>query len=162
MFTHAVLSGWTGPDELSRLGQTTLAEYVAARPRRAHPVEGPMPRLLVFDQFEELFTTYPDRWPQRRDFLDQLTQVSKSDPDLRVLIVMREDFVSRLLAFYDTLRHGLKDRYFLEPLRQQAAERGYQPALGELHPDVRSGPVRRRPGRAPDDQPRRCRRHGHR
>ena len=123
VFTHAVLSGWAGArQELGRLGSATLADYIAARPRRARPVDGPMPRLLVFDQFEELFTTYPDRWPQRREFLDQLTQVSKSDPDLRVLIVMREDYVSRLLGFYDTLRHGLKDRYFLEPLRKQAAE----------------------------------------
>jgi len=123
VFTHAVLSEWAGGrQELGHLGSATLADYIAARPRQAHPVDGPMPRLLVFDQFEELFTTYPDRWPQRREFLDQLTQVSKSDPDLRVLIVMREDYVSRLLAFYDTLRHGLKDRYFLEPLRKPAAE----------------------------------------
>jgi hypothetical protein len=122
VYTYAVLSRWAEPDELSRLGQTTLADYFASRPRRTQQTDLPVPRLLVFDQFEELFTTYPDRWPQRQEFLDQLTRASTSDPDLRVLIVMREDFVSRLLDFYDTLRHGLKDRYFLEPLRKSAAE----------------------------------------
>jgi hypothetical protein len=122
IYTYAVLSGWAEPDDLSRLGQTTLAGFLAGRPRQTRPAAVPVPRLLVFDQFEELFTTNPDHWPERREFLDQLTEASNSDPDLRVLIVMREDFMSRLLGFYDTLHRGLKNRYFLEPLRRPAAE----------------------------------------
>ena len=39
-----------------------------------------------------------------------------------MLVVLREDFMSRLLTFYDILRSGLRDRYFLEPLRRPAAE----------------------------------------
>lgn len=131
VYTYAVLSGWAEPDDLSRLRQTTLAEFLARRPRPAEPIDVLAPRLLVFDQFEELFTTHPDRWPERREFLDQLTEASSSDPDLRVLIVMREDFMSRLLGFYDTLRRGPKDRYFLEPLRRPAAEQAItRPLMG--------------------------------
>ena len=81
-----------------------------------------MPRLLIFDQFEELFTTYPDRWKQREEFLEQLTDAIDSDSELRVLVVLREEFMSRLLTFYDTLHSGLRDRYFLEPLRKPAAK----------------------------------------
>jgi hypothetical protein len=124
VYTYAVLSGWAESDDVSDLGQMTIAEFLARRPRQTQPTDLPVPRLLVFDQFEELFTTYPDRWTQRQEFLDQLTEASTSDsdPDLRVLIVMREDFMSRLLSFYDTLPSALTDRYFLEPLRRPAAE----------------------------------------
>jgi hypothetical protein len=122
VYTHAVLSQWAEPDERSQLAETTLADFLADHPPQTRLASLPVPRLLIFDQFEELFTTHPNRWPQRQAFLEQLTEASDADPDLRVLIVMREDFMSRLLGFYDTLHRGPKDRYFLEPLRQPAAE----------------------------------------
>ena len=55
-------------------------------------------------------------------FLEQLAEASESLPDLRVLLVLRDDFLSRLLSFADVFRNGLRDRYFLEPLRRRAAE----------------------------------------
>jgi hypothetical protein len=123
VYTYAALAGWAEPRDINKLTRTSLAEFLANRPRRfTQPVDLPMPRLLVFDQFEELFTTHPDRWQQRREFLEQLAEASGSDPDLRVLVVIREDFLARLLSFADTLFNGLKDRYFLEPLRKPAAE----------------------------------------
>ena len=122
VYTHAVLSCWADPQDLAGLAQTTLSEFLASRPRADQPFGVPKPRLLVFDQFEELFTTHPERWQERRIFLEQLAEASSSDPELRVLVVLREDFLSRLLGFADTFYGGLKDRYFLEPLRKPAAE----------------------------------------
>jgi hypothetical protein len=132
VYTTAVLAGWADAGELGRLARTTLAEFLAGRPRRlAEPIDLPVPRLLVFDQFEELFTTHADLWPQRRQFLEQLAEASDADPELRVLIVMREDFLARLLSFADTFLGGLKDRYFLEPLRKPEAEMAISgPVLG--------------------------------
>ena len=120
VYTYELLSGWADPRDYGQLAHTTLAEFLANRPRLTQPLGLPMPRLLVFDQFEELFTTHPDRWPDRQEFLEQLAEASDSQPDLRVLIVLREDFLSRLLGFADTLLSGLKDRYYLEPLRRPA------------------------------------------
>jgi hypothetical protein len=122
VYTHAVLSEWEKQRDMSTLVRTTLTEYLDGRRRVPHSIGIPMPRLLVFDQFEELFTTHPDRWPERREFLEQLAEASQSDPDLRVLIVLREDFLSRLLSFASIFYGGLKSRYFLEPLRRPAAE----------------------------------------
>jgi hypothetical protein len=122
VYTYAVLSGWAEPDDLDQLTQTTLAGFLASRPRPAEPMDLPMPRLLIFDQFEELFTAHPARWEQRQEFLEQLTNALDADPELRVLVVLREDFMSRLLTFYDALHSGLRDRYFLEPLRRPDAE----------------------------------------
>ena len=127
VYTQAVLSWWADPRDVSQFTQATLAEYLAARP---HPraedqneeIDLPVPRLLVFDQFEELFTTRPDRWPQRREFLEQMAKAIDLDPELRVLIIMREDFLARLLNFADPLFGGMKDRYFLEPLQRPSAE----------------------------------------
>jgi hypothetical protein len=123
VYTQSVLAGWAEPADLNRLRNTTLAQFLTDRPRRLiESIDLPMPRLLVFDQFEELFTIHPDQWQKRRMFLEQLAEAIKSDPDLRVLIIMREDFLAQLLGYADTLFGGLKDRYFLEPLRKSAAE----------------------------------------
>jgi tetratricopeptide (TPR) repeat protein len=122
VYTLAVLSGWADPRDPRKFKRTTLARFLAGRPRRIEPPGMPMPRLLVFDQFEELFTTHPDRWQERQGFLEQLAEAVESLPDLRVLVVLREDFLSRLLGYADAFRSGLKDRYFLEPLRRPAAE----------------------------------------
>jgi hypothetical protein len=122
VYTYAVLSAWIKKDDLNRYTHTTLAGFLSSRPRLTQPTGRTKPRLLIFDQFEELFTAHPDRWPERQEFLRQLTEASDSDAGMRVLVVVREDFMSRLLTFYDTLPSGLRDRYFLEPLRRPAAE----------------------------------------
>jgi hypothetical protein len=123
VYTYAALSGWADRRQISKLSRTRLAEYLDRRPRKlVETLDTPLPRLLVFDQFEELFTTHPDRWPQRQEFLEQLAEAGEKDPSLRVLVVIREDYLARLLSFADTLFSGLKDRYFLEGLRKPAAE----------------------------------------
>jgi Novel STAND NTPase 1 len=145
VYTYAALSTWSDRQGVGKLADTRLGEFLQGRPRKfAGPLDTPLPHLLVFDQFEELFTTHPDRWPQRLQFLEQLDEAGNLDPSLRVLIVIREDFLARLLSFADTLFDGLKDRYFLEGLRESAAEiavkgplqdsgRFFEPdAIGEL------------------------------
>ncbi len=121
VYSHAVLSCWADSGDLPGLRQTTLTQFLAARPRVVQAMGEPKPRLLVFDQFEELFTAHPERWQDRAGFLAQLAEATEADPSLRVLVVLREDFLSRMLAFADAFLGGLKDRYFLEPLRKPAA-----------------------------------------
>ena len=138
-------------------------DYIAARPRRARPMDGPMPRLLVFDQFEELFTTYPDALaaaagvPGSADPGQQVRPGSAgADRHARGLRVPPARF----------LRHAAS-RAEGQVLPRTAAEAGRRagdhPAPGD-HPALGGYPalVRprcgRRPGAAPDDQPRRYRR----
>jgi hypothetical protein len=100
--------------DVERAAAGTLAQYFG---RKAAGT----PRYLVFDQFEELFTLHPERWADREGFFEQLSQALKENPDLSVLISMREDFVASLDPYGDHVPGGFRFRYRLERLRKEAA-----------------------------------------
>ena len=77
------------------------------------PLDSP-PRLLILDQFEELFTNHPERWKDRKPFIEQLSTLCKANPDLRVLIVIRDDYLAELDAYAALLPYSLRIRYRLE------------------------------------------------
>lgn len=99
----------------------TLADVLAHRRRRLDAEGEPLPRVGILDQFEELFTAYPQRWQERRGFFEQLGQAMAADPSLRVLFAMREDFVGHLHPYEDLLPEDLRTRYRLEQLRENSA-----------------------------------------
>lgn len=99
----------------------TLAGMLASRPRRKDASGTVLPRVAVFDQFEELFTAYPGKWQQREGFFSQLDEAMRAEPTLRVLFAMREDFVAHLDPYEDQLPEELRTRYRLEQLREEAA-----------------------------------------
>jgi WD40 repeat protein len=80
-----------------------------------------LPRVLIFDQFEEFFTSYPELWEQRRGFFEELDNVMSAEPSLRVLFAMREDFVANIDPYQDLLPEECRTRYRLERLRPDAA-----------------------------------------
>ena len=85
--------------------------------------------LLVFDQFEELFTTWPPNssihsWiQQRQDFFKQIANViDKFDgPRVQVVFIMREEFLAELDRYVRFLPERLRPRFRLERLRRDAA-----------------------------------------
>jgi tetratricopeptide (TPR) repeat protein len=79
------------------------------------------PRLLVLDQFEELFTSHLERWQDRKPFVQQLSNLCKANKDMRVLIVIRDDHLAELDAYAELLPHSLRIRYRLERLREDSA-----------------------------------------
>ena len=85
------------------------------------PPLGAQGPVLVFDQFEELFTTYQDRWPDREDLFRQIAEALDGIPTLRVLFSMREDFVAELDPLIWQIPQGIDVRYRLELLRHEAA-----------------------------------------
>lgn len=78
------------------------------------------PCVVIFDQFEELFTFYPERWENRRGFFEQISQALE-DPLLRVVLAMREDYIAELEPYEDLLPERLRTRFRLERLREEAA-----------------------------------------
>ncbi len=127
-------------DKLSVMqrAQTTLAEYLKRQPRAL--VEGPdnsgidrrgengeddheqrLPRVVVFDQFEEIFTLYPERYQDRQDFFCQVADALEGDPFLRVVFSMREDYIAELEPYIDVLPQKLRTRFRLERLRKANA-----------------------------------------
>jgi hypothetical protein len=79
------------------------------------------PRLLAFDQFEEIFKSYPEHAPHRRGFFDQLADALKQDKLLHVLLVIREDHLADLESAAVNLPDRPAMRFRLERLRRDAA-----------------------------------------
>ncbi len=79
------------------------------------------PRIIIFDQFEELFTFYGERWQDRKQFFEQVAAIVSEDPLVRILFVMREDYVAELAQYEHLLPGRLQMRLRLERLRESAA-----------------------------------------
>jgi hypothetical protein len=77
--------------------------------------------LIIFDQFEELFTTYPERWRDRQAFFEQIERTCQSSTDFRMLFSIREEHLSKLVGFARYVPNEFRIRYHLERLRKEAA-----------------------------------------
>ena len=158
------------------LARHTLASYLRERGGRPGEESRPRFKLLVLDQFEELFTLDRFDWQAKEAFLVQLgealgrgpsdledDQEDEDGPPLWALLSMREDYVAELQPFLHLIPTGLSFRYRLSPLdREQAIEAVTGPAgdwfprsaaeplvddLRTLSTLKRDGTQQRRPGR---------------
>jgi tetratricopeptide (TPR) repeat protein len=76
--------------------------------------------VLIFDQFEELFTLNPEWWKYRRGFFEQVA-VALEDPFLRVVFAMREDYIAEMDPYESLLPEKLRTRFRMERLRKHSA-----------------------------------------
>jgi WD40 repeat protein len=112
-----------------KLAGTTFAEFLKGRERSTNQYGEPSPTVLIFDQFEELFTSYPGRWADRQAFFAQLGDALEGnpkhgiigDPLLRVVFCMREDYIAELDPYLPLLPEKLRTRFRLEHLREHKA-----------------------------------------
>jgi tetratricopeptide (TPR) repeat protein len=133
VYVHNVLKNWGGDP------RETLAGYLGSL---AASDREPSPRVVVFDQFEELFTLYPERWKDRRGFFEQVRDALDADSRLlRVVFSMREDYVAELDSYSQLLPERLRTRYRLERLRRGAA---LAAVTGPLEAATATGARRRR------------------
>jgi tetratricopeptide (TPR) repeat protein len=93
------------------LQTATLASFLAARGRPRGKDETPVPRLVIFDQFEEILTSYPDCWNQREAFFAQVREALKGSSTLRRDDVLRPEALAEGLAS----KNGLS-RYLAQQL----------------------------------------------
>ena len=87
-------------------------------------------RVLVLDQFEELFLE-PALWQERGAFLEQLRDALDADRRLRVLLALRSDYLADLLPYETALPSRLVVRYGLPSLDEQGARRAVSAACRE-------------------------------
>lgn len=85
------------------------------------PLVRPDTTLLIFDQFEELFTTHIEHWPEREGFFKQVNQALVRHPALHVLFCMREDYIAELTPYANLLPDSLRYRFRMERLGREAA-----------------------------------------
>ncbi len=94
-----------------------LGRYLEAQPEKMRA----RPHLWILDQFEELFTTHPDRYAERADFFGQLRESLLDFPQVRLLLSMREEHLGELYPFEAQLPDRLRCRIRLGLLDEQAA-----------------------------------------
>ena len=79
------------------------------------------PMVIVFDQFEEFFTANSHRWQERGPFFKQLSQAQEELRTLKVVFVMREEYIAQLDPLAELLPEKLRTRMHLERLRGNSA-----------------------------------------
>lgn len=125
--------GWPSPSEVpnvyvraaldslgggARTTHLTFKSYLAARPHPNDEFGDPVPRLIVFDQFEEILEPF-DRsdWLEcRDDFIRQLDDALRSDSSLHVLIGIREDHLATIERLLAKMSTTLRARYRMDRL----------------------------------------------
>jgi hypothetical protein len=129
IFTANVLNSIASKEELQ--GRTlTLTEYLRERPRsqpsaepdkvvKVPPIK-PL-RVLIIDQFEELFTSGAEWWQHRQPFVQDLATALDEDRRLRLVIAMREEYVANMDAYAAVLPGALRTRVRLQRLREKSA-----------------------------------------
>jgi tetratricopeptide (TPR) repeat protein len=80
------------------------------------------PTVVIFDQFEELFTSHPERWRDRAGFFVQLREALNQNSELRALFVIREEHLAELDSYSDLVPTSFRIRYRLERLKEEAAK----------------------------------------
>src|SRR5438309_694926 len=71
VYVFNVLAGWSAlARQVGQLNTMTLADFLNELPQQLDKEGSPRPRVLIFDQFEELFTFYPERASDRRGFFE--------------------------------------------------------------------------------------------
>lgn len=144
-YIYATLLAWSEDGDDSTLPtESNLASYLNRLTPERDEDGDPKPRLLIFDQLEELFRDQIDAEREQREFFSQVGDLldasrARMAPDgekgaamavpTRVLLSMREEFIAELDNFADLLPNQLRIRQRLERLRAPA---GLEAVTGPL------------------------------
>ena len=123
LYIFNAIIGWIEREPVHPVGlqKLTLAEFLQMREHQPDEEGQPSLRVVIFDQLEELLTFYPERWQERENFFAQIARALEIDPLLRVLLVMREDYVGSIDPYMKFFPEAPLVRFRLEALREEAA-----------------------------------------
>jgi hypothetical protein len=119
-FRLAVLASWyerASPVQISELPIGTFLR----KHRRVDRFGSRLPALAAVDGVEGLLRPSPRHERDRRELLDDLTAVMKEEPDLHLLLVVRDDAVDEALELAGRLGQESPATCSLEPLTPEAA-----------------------------------------
>jgi tetratricopeptide (TPR) repeat protein len=109
-FLELSLDQFLGGDEITPASSTSDAEQYWVPPH-----------MLIIDGFEEILTTHIDRWRDRVGFFKQLGKAMIHNPQLWVLLVMREDYLAGLDPYAYLLPSRLRSRFYMQRMGLNAA-----------------------------------------
>ena len=122
IYVFNTLTSWAeGEYDIEILAKMKLVDFLNKQEHMQDEDGMPLPRAVIFDQFEEIFSLYQDRWKDKDGFFEQVSTALEADPLLRVVFVMREDFIAQLDPYAYLLPDRLRTRFHMERLRSDAA-----------------------------------------
>jgi tetratricopeptide (TPR) repeat protein len=132
LYVFNTLISWA-EDEIDpgQLTQMSFADFLRGREHPMDEMGLSSPRVVIVDQFEELFAFYQDRWQDREGFFEQIRDALEGDPLLRVVFVIREDYIAQLDPYAPILPEKLRTRFRMERLRKEAALLAVKEPLGK-------------------------------
>ena len=80
-----------------------------------------VPYVLIIDQFEEILTNHSNRWEDRAAFFQQLNDAMRRDPNLWVVLTLREDYIAGLDPYARYLDDRMRARFYMERMGVEAA-----------------------------------------
>jgi WD40 repeat protein len=138
---HAMMSWADRGADPRQFASMSLRDFLRARKCPVDEAGNPVLRIAIFDQFEELFTAYPDRWQERRGFFIQVREAIKdADSGLRTVFVMREDHLAEIDPYVTILPERFRTRFRLERMLEQRALDCVQKPLENTRPERRFAP----------------------
>ncbi|WP_243683928.1 nSTAND1 domain-containing NTPase [Methanosarcina barkeri] len=122
IYVFNTLTSWVEDEyNVKRLAKMKLVDFLNAREHKMDDYGMPLRRAVIFDQFEEIFSLYQDRWKDREGFFEQVNTALEADPLLRVVFVIREDFIAQLDPYEDPLPERMWTRFHMERLHREDA-----------------------------------------
>jgi hypothetical protein len=97
------------------------------------------PTVLLFDQLEEIFSYYPNgrNWREEQvGFFKEVAEALKKNNFLRIVFIIREDYLAELDRFVDYLPERLRPRFRLERLNKEAAYEAIKGPLENLDKNI--------------------------
>lgn len=119
-YVRSMVANWAAAAGAGTPDVTNLKEFLSLLAQRCQ-APADEPRVMIIDQFEELFTHFPEHWDRRGDFFAQIREALEADPDLRVLLSMREDYISQTDPYASLVPNHFQQRFRLETLRREQA-----------------------------------------
>lgn len=121
-YVFNTLISWAPEDmDPADLMDSTICNFLQDRDHAVDETGFKLARVAIFDQFEELFNFYPDRWEQRRSFFNQLQDALILDEFLHLVLVIREDYIAQLDPYADIFSNNLRTRYRVERMSPSSA-----------------------------------------
>jgi hypothetical protein len=119
-YVYFTLASW-GKQILEVAAEGAMSAVLGDLPRSTDHYGDPAYRLLIVDQFEELFTSFPACWDQRSRFATELVHCVANDERLRILLIVREDHLADVLSLVDAFPASLRSSMRLPLLSKNEA-----------------------------------------
>jgi hypothetical protein len=116
------VASWGGNPERT----ASLAQFIGEQPPAVDEDGDPSLRVVILDQFEELFSSSGADPESRRAFFEDVRDAVTQNPDVRLLFSLREEYLASLDPYARVVPGGLRGRMRLERLRGDKAREAIQ------------------------------------